>query len=494
MQNLDQGDSFSQNGRVKPVYFNSNDYHGHRFISREAVEAGYSDVAIKKDISAIVERGIASMLQNDADTTMRAAEGALLRSLVMHYPNSRNAVKDVLKASSSVGPDVNIEWTSPVREWLFRCLVEEDISVMNDAQEECDPKILRSFLAKREDVPAGAFRERIDESDGDPIPLDPLSNMRAQKLGQAASQAGSLDAFFMPEDGPFEEASKLKNHSDAESVYKEKAALAAQEHLMTVLSASATKRTRMIQEELKAIATALQARSSKNLPSELNNETKVTSSSVALISTSEDDTTTNIPGSSNAALAGNLPVAPADSQADGTSPRFQNLSNEVLTSYCKDLLREFQESNELRHRLDTSAKRITERLMRFSSSTSTEIVEGRLSLTLQKKIAARVDAHMTDLERNKMKLVVDCLEDERLGSEDEPEVVEDELARIEAEWGDWAADDYVWSPDQAGLKNSRNVVQYHVGDDDEDDEDDEETIEEFSERIDREWRNWNTDD
>ena len=193
---------------AKPIYFNSNEYHGQRFISSDAVDAGYSNKMPEMDFSSVVDKGVGSIVVADVDSTLKAAEEVLLRSLICHYPDTRNAVRDVMQASSSVGPDVNIEWSSSVRKWLFECILQENLmESIDDAI--CDPRSLRALLASRDDVPFGAFKKvpsgtthRNGASDaqgyGGSEEVATFSSDRLPPNNTATEFEGSLDAFFTP--------------------------------------------------------------------------------------------------------------------------------------------------------------------------------------------------------------------------------------------------------------------------------------------------------
>ena len=89
--------------KIKPIYFNSNDYHGNRFLSNEAMDAGYSDSKTAvSDYALIMQQGVGTMVREDAEATLVAAENILLQNLVRHYPESRNAVRDARQKAARI--------------------------------------------------------------------------------------------------------------------------------------------------------------------------------------------------------------------------------------------------------------------------------------------------------------------------------------------------------------------------------------------------------
>jgi hypothetical protein len=65
------------------VYFNSNDFHGHQFLTNDAIDAGYTSRPVKRDPS-LLEKGVASLIEKDIGSMAVTAENSLLRVLVLH--------------------------------------------------------------------------------------------------------------------------------------------------------------------------------------------------------------------------------------------------------------------------------------------------------------------------------------------------------------------------------------------------------------------------
>lgn len=156
-----RSDPLNNFGQEEPVFFNSNEYHGHQFITKEALDAGYSNIEIEKDPS-ILEKGIGSLVQYDANIMSNSAEDTLLRTMVL-FQSARRAMKnsmDVSRASDSGG---DIQWSNPEKAWLFSCLADKIDEIPSEYTGPEHLLDLRLFLASREDTPKGAFGESKQE-------------------------------------------------------------------------------------------------------------------------------------------------------------------------------------------------------------------------------------------------------------------------------------------------------------------------------------------
>jgi len=470
----------SKREKNKAIYFNSNDYHGHRFISEEAANAGYSEKMPPMDMSAIMDQGVGSMVHQDVESTLSAVEEVLLQCLVQHYPVSRNAVRDVMQASSSVGPDANIEWSCPDRKWLFQCLVEGDAMEPSDGA-MYDTTRLRAHLANREDVPPGAFQQTVSA----PLPIPDTTETSLPSLSPSNSteRPGNLDAFFADEPS-LPESVVVTNHNDSTALFiqNEKASLAAQEHLMTLLSASAAKEISTIQQEMKSVSFVLQARYSSSLSEAQEG---------ALESDEEAKGGTN----STSPSSDLIHISREDAARNPNLVRFQNMSVDEVNTYYQVCLGSYQQAIERRNKLNSSSRRIMERLMRFSSSTSSETVEGRISIPLQRRIAEGLDNFVAQLEEeDQLGMSPEIDEDDRLGiRETSDKSIKQELAEIEKNWGDWSDEDYVWSPADANPTAGSTQYSAATADDLFGEEDDDETLEEALERIENDWKGWDLD-
>jgi hypothetical protein len=142
------------------VYFNSNDFHGNQFLTNDAIDAGYTSRPVKRDPS-LLEKGVASLVEQDIGSMAVTAENSLLRVLVLHGA-ARTTAKNMIDARTAVSSGIDIEWSCYEKEWLFASLVEKRDMIPPDCH---GPAELRSFLAALPDVPTDAFDEHDDVED-----------------------------------------------------------------------------------------------------------------------------------------------------------------------------------------------------------------------------------------------------------------------------------------------------------------------------------------
>jgi DNA primase catalytic core len=138
------------------VYFNSNEYHGKRFLTQEAMDAGYTNNGPAPSDRKFLELGIATLIRDDPETMIRRGEDALLRNLVQYGP-ARSAMKTAIASSEATGSRYEIEWSSHDREWLFTYLVERQDEIPSQYLEAGTIKELREYLASKYDAPKKAF-------------------------------------------------------------------------------------------------------------------------------------------------------------------------------------------------------------------------------------------------------------------------------------------------------------------------------------------------
>ena len=138
------------------VYFNSNEYHGKRFLTQEAMDAGYTNDSPAPTDRKFLELGIATLIKDDPEAMIRRGEDALLRNLVQYGP-ARSAMKTAIASSEATGSRYEIEWSSHEREWLFTYLVERQDEIPSQYLEAGKLKELREHLASKHDAPNDAF-------------------------------------------------------------------------------------------------------------------------------------------------------------------------------------------------------------------------------------------------------------------------------------------------------------------------------------------------
>ena len=144
------------------VYFNSNRYLGERYLSHDAIHAGYrlgGDRPLPGE--SILEFTEKKLLERDADEMILQAESRLLHALAK-FPKARTAMRTVYSAST-FGP-ASMHWTRKEREWLFLCLSgspEIHPPLPLELLDGGTPFQLHSHLANRADCPENAFGKDI---------------------------------------------------------------------------------------------------------------------------------------------------------------------------------------------------------------------------------------------------------------------------------------------------------------------------------------------
>jgi hypothetical protein len=548
-----------------PVYFNSNQYHGGQFLTEDAVDAGYRMVGeVVRDVS-ILEHGIGSLIRQDADTLVNAAEEKLLRNLVK-FDRARTAMIHSLAASDATGSPSSSEWSTPERVWLFDRLVLRPETVPEDLLVDGRMRDLRNYLANLPDSPSGAFSlaaasasagtvisaletettalestaapsttyievpmenaettkevssflangssdsmvdnvnipsdtgdiedwassydpsmldnadqvNEINEStrdDPSPAEAEPVQQNRDTSMRGDDILTGTLDAFFAVEDDLF-----AGTYDD--SVSRElRAELEVQEADATLQRASALKQLAALNAEWLAVGRVLTAR--------LDEE-----------DSAENDQT---PSTDEAA-----------SPPDGII-QLDSMSIDDLKEHCNTLATSLRDVSERAHNLDMSAKRIVSRLMDYSNANG---IEGRLSVAQQEDLASMVDDHLESLPGNWRAPDVST-EANRFHNNRDPvsgwgdenglerkESFDEDMARINDDWGEWADDDFTWSPE--GNLDSTMMTRSSNGDKNNAMESrldnfeleaqilkNEESLEDALHRIDTEWGEWAYDD
>eukprot|EP00977_Amphora_coffeiformis_P009328 scaffold2120_cov169-Amphora_coffeaeformis.AAC.10 len=210
----------------KPVYFNSNEYHGKQIITDEAIKAGYNSDGVVKDPS-IAYKGVAFLVKPNAQKLHASAEDELLTLLVRNGP-ARLSVKNWLDSRRAVHSEIDLHWTSSAKEWLFSCLVDGMPSIPPGVIE---PDEVRSHLAHRDDLPDGAL-SIVDNTTE--IPVDPPIS------------SGTLDHLFVP------------STSNGDPTDPKHGDMHAQELLATLVWASTAHFAQLIKAELDETVYALE--------------------------------------------------------------------------------------------------------------------------------------------------------------------------------------------------------------------------------------------
>lgn len=423
-----------------PVYFNSEDFNGHQFLSNDAADAGYSQGNHRPDRS-LVQEGVAVLAKPDPKSMVLSAEDSLLRILIMHRP-ARTTVRNMLDARSAIVPNDAFIWSCPEREWLFVRLISGDCEI----QQLGGVRELRHFLSSLSDVPKGAFSKQLTsrqdlapEQDGD-IAVASVAELRRQdsdisaKFHSGSNVEGSLDPFFVQE---------LSSPTDDQSVI-EKGDLVVQEIVAAFLSASMSMKVEGIKREL----SECRYRQQMAATAEVADAGSITAR----------NTTAMIQSRQNGAIV---------------------TSDSALSDQEMELLISLHNSTRILQSATASAKRISTKLM---DESFTNGADGRISRHLQKELASHVDDHMGSM------LATDRFADDQINgalgdaADDEPRDVM--LDRMANEWGDWFDDDYVWSPGDSSLAEgfAAPIEQLVV------DDSNEESLEDFFSRVEREYK------
>jgi hypothetical protein len=143
------------------VYFNSDEYLGKKFLTKDAIIAGYNP-SIRRPDAGNMHFGTASLLEHDSNFMLNAAERNLLK-LLTFSPKARLSMKALVDG----GKHGFIEWSSIEREWLFQCLTDAPgrqplpVNLQNNGTRGQ----LRKYLAQLRDCPSCAF---IETHENDP--------------------------------------------------------------------------------------------------------------------------------------------------------------------------------------------------------------------------------------------------------------------------------------------------------------------------------------
>jgi len=362
----------------KLVYFNSNAFHGNKFLTKEAREAGYGESGISYDASEI-GLGIPALLEQDADKLLLDAEDRLLRTLV-HYPSARAAIKGAvmasLKSGTGAGPAL-IEWSNQDREWLFECLADSPGRSLLplELQEGGTASQLRGYLADLSDAPEGAFDSMISEDNRPPqsnVMQDGESPMGESGINGEAldpppfddasstppNSKGRLETYFAHND----EAGSLAQYQQSELSHETRAELLVQETLATMLRATALKRMVLLKRRWMVAATALELRLNENAVSR------------------NDENSTTI-----------LAIDDAEPKGDAEN---SDTDIEELSSLCSSLGEQLSEAMQTVKELDESSKRIGSRLMDYCSADGSSY---RMSNAKHERFIKTLDDHLENL-------------------------------------------------------------------------------------------------
>jgi DNA primase len=436
--------------KEKSIYFNSNDYHGHQFLTEDAMDAGYVNRNVRRDPS-FVEKGVACLVYRDTELMLKTAEDNMLTTLV-DCPSARTVLKNMLDARSATGSSNLVEWTNTEKEWLFSTLVYSSSSIPEGCTNRTE---LMRFLKRIPDCPPQAFIHTT-------VSANRNSNSKkdfTKSLPESSNEViGGKEIY-----GRFDTYSKVGNGTlslffngvrndldSAASLNVTRVNVLTQERWAAVLWASTAHQARQIREELLSLSNAMEGRTATGIKN------------------------VRFAVSPEVTLSSDHPV-----EGDG---------NPCDSTRLRDLTIALQNKNRVLQTLSDSSKRLWTKLV---DETLSDGIEGHVSASLQMDLSVRLDEYLNafiDVPSQKVE-TTQKLETILSGLEDE-EPYEDTLERIAKDWGEWADDDYLWTMDDAISKtNKKQVASPDLISAITEDEDDE-NVEDALQRISRDWAEW----
>lgn len=367
--------------KMKPIYFNSNEYLGNEKSFLSAI------ARLNDPQSPAVESTSNQLVKPDELRLLREAENRLLYSMI-HYPSARLAMKYAL-LNQMGGQTPLLEWSSLDREWLFQCLTDSPGHEQLPAklQEDGTPEQFKLHLMARSDVPDGAFGMSDIDSPLKNPPNDcddksynqPHSSegrdMRfdTKDLEEAEGQStkpkndnptksyrypskksvGTLDELFEVD----EDLSNLELRQGATS-HEERAELTVQEAVAVMLKAAALRRLIRLKTEWQA-ATLEQERRKQLSTSNVNS---------------------NPPPQKQVKL--------------DKKTFFKSLSDEELLVVCNKLCHKVADAMRTARELTESASQLQKRLLDYCALDG---VEGRISIQQQQELATALNNHVATL-------------------------------------------------------------------------------------------------
>ena len=246
-------DAFPSKKRAKReeevVYFNSNQYIGERYLTPQAMEAGYSLDGNDKPSAgeSLIEFTDRMLLERNSDEMIMQAESRLLHSLAK-FSESRAIMRTVYSASTFIPP--NMEWTCDERQWLFQCLTgESDPPLPRELLESGSASQLRTYIANIDECPPNAFiADPINASGDDQSTVRPAS-----RYGR-----GHLETYFMDAKHLF------PSFKESKIAVKTRAELTVQETVATLLRATAIKRFSSVKARFAKIVIEMDHRAESN--------------------------------------------------------------------------------------------------------------------------------------------------------------------------------------------------------------------------------------
>jgi DNA primase catalytic core len=546
----------SQKGkrRQSMVFFNSNDFHGDQFLTKDAEDAGYAKGMVVKD-SALLEKGIGVLISDDQEYKGALAEQRLLRNLVL-YPSARSAMRDAVSTSDATGASPEIDWSSTERAWLFHILVAKGNNV--HILDERNPQMLWKFLSNRHDAPVGAFgtnpfgvsspadfpaSQVFTESDP-PFSVGIEGDIRHVALESSVLRASEIQVTSVlttPWDhgddidslsasyGPtmFHDAEKTKGDATIDSNISDLQVVdTVLDVILTATGLAETEETGeticgewhgplddfFIDSEDDFIANFDEAQRS------FRAELEVQEALADLLRASAARKLSNVNSNwliASRLLDSRLGVETDDSDVVSGIEELDSMNIGSLKLYCQSLLTRLQQLYDAVRRLDESAKRISTRLMECSQGDSTE---GRISSAKQEQLSDEIEEFLNmipdDYEPAELDSFVDPMytlslygqtgegrsDSDQQGAQVVPkhdrEVEQYHFQRdmeaIDASWGEMNHNEYVWSMPDDDVAAGRSLPLYSALEEF-GEEEFEEPLEEAIARMDADWGRWDID-
>ncbi|GKY93204.1 hypothetical protein MPSEU_000288200 [Mayamaea pseudoterrestris] len=429
-----------------PVYFNSNDFQGRKYLTEQAVTSGYTYDRRNLDhfdiISLVQKRvGFGPLARKDPLRIQLSCESKLLTLLVSHA-TARRAMRNICMARSAVGGGHGeLAWSCKENEWLFDKLLSDSFLISATREQ------LRTTLTSLPDCPENAFGNSFHtESQGNVLPHEQEDTLDLQSANKNEAASKSAYRSAMTTDNQ-----RINGHSmrfDGQEMSE--VSIGMLDHLFLEPKGS-----------LESVIEAREENAQSDIQRELAIQVLYYTHQWATVSRRWDMVRTKLKGS------------PATEGPLGKSMTSLTNATTLSLETQQQLAAELQELTEKRLSLSTSLERITSKLLYMSNE------EATMSLQLQASLTAAVDESNASLSQPGVEVIVSPAE--REGEESFQTTME----RIELEFGDMCKDDFQWSPESISTNR-----RFDVNDDELFSTEGEETVDDVFARMDREYANW----
>ena len=159
-------------GPESSIRFNKNEYHG-VWTTSDAAAAGYTPQSISNKNMDFLEKGTGSLIQSNEDDKSMFVED-LLFTILARFLEARKSLYESIQISEASGSGGEIQWSSPEKSWLFKCLVEEMEEIPRNIVGLDDLGELRSYLKNLPDSFPGAFGSTFEHENQ--IPSKEIEN------------------------------------------------------------------------------------------------------------------------------------------------------------------------------------------------------------------------------------------------------------------------------------------------------------------------------